>query len=389
MKRNNYWKILFAMAGGIIGLNVLGLIPGFCDFYADYIYIYINAFFGMLTSWCPFALGEIIMYLGAAAVVVQIVTWVLLAFLHERKGYVHFMRIYSKALLMTACVFLLLYTTNWFIPFKASVLQVSENERTSFTLEEVAFVRNMAVNELNRIVEEVERDEAGNLVFNYTEEDIKSAMKAMQGQYKRLAGFYPNSKENLCSPFLEWMGIGGYNYVYTMEPSYNKFVTSLYKPVLLAHELAHNKGYYKENEGEFLSCIALINSDNLLLQYSGYSEILAYIQDDFADALYDSLFDSDKPFTKEDMEILKAAYDQYPQLSKQFYIDYEYAQNQVDKLYEESVSPVLEETFSEVSAEVADVGWEIQGDILKENTYSGLSLMLLRYFVTSHSYANH
>ena len=89
------------------------------------------------------------------------------------------------------------------------------------------------------------------------------------------------------------------------------------------------------------------------------------------------------------MEILKAAYDQYPQLSKQFYIDYEYAQNQVDKLYEESVSPVLEETFSEVSAEVADVGWEIQGDILKENTYSGLSLMLLRYFVTSHSYANH
>lgn len=380
MKQNNYWKILFILVGVIIGLNVLGVSTGFCDFYADYVYVFINAFFGMLTSRCPFAVGEIIMYLGAAAVLIQIVLGLLLVFLRKKKGYVNFVKKYAKAMLMTACVFLLLYTTNWFIPFRASVLKVSDNERTSFTLEEVAFVRNIAVNELNRIIEEVERDENGNLVFNYTEEEIKSAMKAMKGQYKRLAGFYPNAKENLCSPFLEWMGIGGYNYVYTMEPSYNKFVTSLYKPVLLAHELAHNKGYYKENEGEFLSCIALINSDNLLLQYSGYSEILAYIQDDFVDALYDSLFEGDKPFTKEDMEILKAAYNQYPRLSKQFYIDYEYAQNQVDELYEESVSPVLEETFSGVSAEVAEVGWEVQGDILKENTYSGLTLMLLRWF---------
>mgnify|MGYP003299411965 CR=1 FL=1 len=49
--------------------------------------------------------------------------------------------------------------------------------------------------------------------------------------------------------------------------------------------------------------------------------------------------------------------------------------------YENDVNPAVEETFKEASGEIAGSGWEIQADILQENIYSGLNLMLLQYYV--------
>ena len=40
-----------------------------------------------------------------------------------------------------------------------------------------------------------------------------------------------------------------------------------------------------------------------------------------------------------------------------------------------------EASFQGVSGEIADKGWEMQGEVLGENTYSGITLMLLQYYV--------
>ena len=49
--------------------------------------------------------------------------------------------------------------------------------------------------------------------------------------------------------------------------------------------------------------------------------------------------------------------------------------------YEENVDKEKEANFQGVSGEIADKGWEMQGEVLGENTYSGITLMLLQYYV--------
>ena len=52
-----------------------------------------------------------------------------------------------------------------------------------------------------------------------------------------------------------------------------------------------------------------------------------------------------------------------------------------EEIYEEDSHPIDEmPAVNEVIEETADVGWETQGEILQENTYDGVTLLLLQYF---------
>ena len=52
-----------------------------------------------------------------------------------------------------------------------------------------------------------------------------------------------------------------------------------------------------------------------------------------------------------------------------------------EEIYDEDSHPIDEmPAVNEVIEETADVGWETQGEILQENTYDGVTLLLLQYF---------
>ena len=379
-KRSSYWKVVITLISIMILLNLIAFSKDFCDFYADRVYPVINMVIGTLTSWIPFAMGEMIMYIGALMLIALPVVAGLLLFLRKRKGYRNFATKYMKTVLMTGVVFLLLYTTNWFIPFRCHIVKVSDNTRTEYTAEEVAILRRNIVNHLNELADQVPRNEEGHLIYDYTQEDIFMAMRDAGDRFPRLKGHYSYAKPAMCSDFLDWMGIGGYNYIYTMEPTYNRYCDPLYLPVLIAHELSHHKGYYRENEAEFLSAIALAECDNPVLKYSAYREMYYYIDADYIDAVYSSLYPQNYELTEEDLGRLAEVLRKEPQLSQLVLADFQYAYEEGVASYEENANKFLEENFKGISEEVAETGWEIQGEVLKENSYDGITLLLLQYY---------
>lgn len=382
MKRlTKYWIIVFFITAITIVLNLCAFSRSFCNFYNDHVYGIINAVVGTLTSWCPFAMGEIIMYVGGLSVILLVLFAVLLLFLRKKKGFVRFTAKYAKGVLLAGVFFLLIYTVNWFICFRSDVVRVSDNQRTTFSFDEIAYVYGMAVENLNELSQKVERDENGSVVYDYTDEDIIEAMRGISDEFGRFAGHYSKPKMALCSPFLEWMNIGGYNYIYTMEPTYNKYLAPHYFPILLAHEYAHHKGYYKENEGKFFSDLAMVSSDNCLFQYCGYYDIYANLSYDFETAVLERFVAINGELTKENLEDYLAFRAEYPMVSKQVSDDITESYKIADALYESEVPQKLEESFSEASGEISSKGWAIQGEILQENSYDGVVLMLLQYYV--------
>ncbi|MCR4896608.1 MAG: DUF3810 domain-containing protein [Lachnospiraceae bacterium] len=354
----------------IVILNLLACIRPFCDAYKRSVYPLISDVLGRINARIPFALGEILMYLGAAAVLLLAVLAVMLLFLRKREGFRKWAIAYCKGFLIAAQILLLIYTLNWVIPFRASILTVPGATERGYTLEEVGAVRDHIVTELNSCALEVSRDESGNVIYDRSAMDraVFSAMRSLSEGYPSLSGYYPPMKDALCSDFLEWMNIGGYTYPYTMEVTWNRYCHDLYYPFLLAHESSHHQGYYQENEANYLAFLSLIGSEDPLLRYAGYNEIYYYIEN----AFYETAGLFMPP------EEVRAYLLERPAVSDLVKADRAYARAVSRERYDADSHPA--QSLSGSAAKAADVGWSVQGDVLQENSYDGVVKMVLQYY---------
>ena len=331
------------------------------------------------------------------------------------KKFRHCVAVYMKVILATLVVTALIYTLNWFIPFRGSGAQVvadmnveataennagandnispeatagestKANENVSgdngvdtsdereYTTEDLFTLRAILINNINSLAEQVDRDENG--YIKQDEDMYEEVVKAMEGLsdiYPILDGYYPNVKLAYCSDILDFMGIGGYTYPYTMEVTINKYTTYMDYGPLVAHEMAHHKGFYTERDANFISFLAGTNSDSRLLAYSSYRYILSYVTDECYTAA-NEMYNKDPEGT---LEFLN----KQPELSDRVKLDDQHNIEEYQKNYEANVNKALEENVSQAAESVADVGWDTQADLLEEKNYDGVVLMLLKYY---------
>ena len=396
-KKSKYWRIAAAVFLITVILALLSFITPFCDWYANNAYIYLCDGLTYLTAYLPFCLGEMMMYLGIAMVIFSVIFVILLIFLRKKPKYRRFCGGYFKTFLMMLLCVLFLYMPMWLIPFRSSVMGEGETgKRTEFTYDEIYALLEYSVNGLNQAAEEIKIAEDGKVLFPTTEETqslINEALVNISEEFPRMNGFYPTVKPALCSDILERMWIGGYTYPFTMEATHNKYTSPTYQPILDAHELTHHKGYYKENEAEFLSQLALIKSDNPLLRFSAFDQMYGFVWDEYDEtttAIVEDLIAkgelerpdlNDVESVKNYIDKLNQIFKPEPQPSERVYQIADAGYVIAQEIYEEDSHPIDEmPAVNEVIEETADVGWETQGEILQENTYDGVTLLLLQYF---------
>ena len=75
-------------------------------------------------------------------------------------------------------------------------------------------------------------------------------------------------KSSLFKPIMSYSGILGYYNPFTAEAQYNSALPSTYIPFTLSHESAHQLGYAREQEANFIGFLIGENSTNLDLKYS-------------------------------------------------------------------------------------------------------------------------
>lgn len=410
-----YTKTILMIITITLIINLVAFSRSFCDFYTKHIYHHIANVISQVTDILPFNLGEIMMYLVMIMAVIMIVALVALlivlsvrrlAAVYNRKSiglfykkFRHCVAVYMKVILATLVVTALIYTLNWFIPFRGSGAQVvadmnveatagestKANENMSgdngvdtsdereYTTEDLFSLRAILINNINSLAEQVDRDENG--YIKQDEDMYEEVVKAMEGLsdiYPILDGYYPKVKLAYCSDILDFMGIGGYTYPYTMEVTVNKYTTYMDYGPLVAHEMAHHKGFYTERDANFISFLAGINSDSKLLAYSSYRYILSYVTDECYTAA-NEMYNKDPEGT---LEFLN----KQPELSARVKLDDQHNIEEYQENYEANVNKALEENVSQAAGSVADVGWDTQADLLEEKNYGGVILMLLKYY---------
>jgi hypothetical protein len=161
-----------------------------------------------------------------------------------------------------------------------------ESKGETYSLEELVAVRNIVVEECERLSLLMEREEDGTIWYN---KDIEAqailCMQELGQKYERLQGFYPRPKPLVSSDFFSQQYMCGYYFPFSLEANYNDVMYLMNKPATMCHELAHLRGYIFEDEANFISFLACIQSEDLVFQYSGYLSVLYYLDNDFYDAV--------------------------------------------------------------------------------------------------------
>jgi len=300
--------VYLSVAGLVAILNVIAWCSTtFCDVYIKYLFpVWVNTY-GRFMGIFPFSVGELLLAAGVICVflfVVFIFICIMLGVYPLLKGGEYTPRKIVNGLWKLSkgyfCFFAwvllgvgVIMTLNCTILYHASTFseQYYGEEDGEYTLEELISVRNMVVERCNALSEEMERDADGDILYNGDiKEEAIVAMQKLGKQYDQLDGYYPRPKPLGASDFFSQQYIGGYYFPFSMEANYNDVMYITNYPATFCHELAHLRGYIYEDEANFISFLACIQSEDKFFQYSGYLSVLYYLDNDFYDAVGDEKY---------------------------------------------------------------------------------------------------
>lgn len=382
----NKKKLYMSITILLIGFNVLAWNSStFCDAYIAYVFpLWVNTY-GRITGLFPFSVGEWLIVAGILLVLLALLSVpvaIVTVALHKEKWKCllrHFYSFFAWTLLAVGVVM----TLNCFILYHASTFSEKYFREISSddTVQELLWVRNHVVEQCNRLSGEVERYEDGSVKYVesdsadggvITMEDMaRQTMQKLGQTYPQLDGWYPRPKAMLFSDFMCQQYMQGYYFPFSMEANYNDVMNVMKKPATMCHELSHLRGYIYEDEANFISFLACIQSEDIYFRYSGYLSVLNYLEND----LYKFYCEDYEGFLEAVQESELISVDEMVAEDNIFVSDEEW-----ERINEKAI--VDTETVDEISDAFVDSTLRINGVSDGMVSYSRVVELLIQYYST-------
>ncbi len=256
--------------------------------YAKHIYKWLSQIISLITGIVPFSIAEILMIAIPIAVLILLIRFMAKVFLNKEgrseriiKGILNLFCVLSVALFL----FTILGGINY---YRYSFSEYSNLEIQDSSVEELYALTQSLTDTANALRAQIpETDESGVFQLSMTQNELeKMAVKAYQvtaEDYPILSGYYGVPKPVLLSKQMSQTEIEGIFIPYTMEANVNIDIPDYNIPAAMLHEMAHQRGFMREDEANYIAYIVGMESDHVEFQYS--STMLALVT--AGNALYD------------------------------------------------------------------------------------------------------
>ncbi len=264
------------------------------NIFATGIYRVLSQGMALLTGWLPFSLMELVIIVGPITVLVLILRQIIRVV--REKRFLLIMTMLQNLLCLVAVVF-----------FGYVLLCGVNYHRYSVAVHFGLAVENSSIEELEGLLAELAdratelraqlttEDERGVYILPYSKRELgkeaKKAYEALAEEYPVFGGLYPAPKHVFFSHLMSYTEITGVFTPWTMEANVNIDISPYSIGSTMCHELAHMRGFMREDEANYISYRVCMASDSKDLQYSG--TMLALIHT--GNALYRQ--NADKYFT--------------------------------------------------------------------------------------------
>ncbi|HVI40536.1 MAG TPA: DUF3810 domain-containing protein [Anaerovoracaceae bacterium] len=251
---------------------------GFAQWYAVHLYpVFPNTIGRIFSAWnfSFFEAGILLSLLLAGFLIFKIV-WLLFSRSTFGKTY---LSTCLRILICTMSGLVLIYSLTCSINYQrdgiGTVLNLPQEDVSTEKLEKLSL---LLVKDLTALTDDPEWDYSILTADDeaYIETEAVNTMKQLGKKEPSLAGYYPKPKPVYFSESLSSLGIEGIFSPFTMEANYNNAMTSFLIPYTICHELAHLKGYMKEDDAGFIAYLSCRNSPSKVFQYSGIFHALIF-----------------------------------------------------------------------------------------------------------------
>lgn len=366
-KRHRQLTVIFFLIIICTALNYISFKSHrFCDLYQKYVFPLWGQTYGRLTSLIPFSFGELLIAIAVFGLPLALILMIILLITKKGKRG----KITKVFGLFFAWVITFVYVTetlNCFVLYHTSSFEeVNGIETSQHTDDELEGLLFRIIQQANDLSVQVERDENG--IFIPTDdkcEESRKAVEALEDEFECFGGYYIKPKGIYCSFFMSQMDLTGIYFPFSLEANYNTDIYAAKQPATICHELAHTKGFMREEEANFIAFVACDRSDSIDLRYSGYLMALSYVRN--------------KVFEYAD-EGKKIAIDS--SIAQEVWIDIE-ENNRYWKEVEEAEDTVFDsKKVSEVSDKAMETSLHLNGVEDGKKSYGRMVDLMLNYYST-------
>lgn len=252
-------------------------------YYSTGVYPYISSFLKYLFGWLPFSIGDLFYLFVIAWLLVKIVKGVKKLFQKKISAAGFGSKWYPVT--VTVLLVYIFFNLLWGINYNRQGI----TSQLGIRIEKYSTSELITVDSI--LLEKVNESKAS-LIRNHTNYQESSAtFAAATRAYAVIAGRYPflaYQPSSIKNSFWGWagnyIGFTGYYNPFSGEAQLNNTVPKFLQPYTSCHEIAHQLGYAKENEANFVGYLAAAASNDSLLHYSVYLDLFLYTQRNLFDA---------------------------------------------------------------------------------------------------------
>src|SRR5262247_3742888 len=272
--RSSYWKGTVWLLISLGAQTAASLMSEEVEyFYSRSIFYYTTRSLSAINKFVPsVSLGEIFFAL--------IVTWFSLWSLwHLRRSWRRETRLYNVVkvfflqILWAMCILVPIFLAFWGLNYQrlplAETLGLDRTPTRAGELETIGLRIVSGVNtnyDLARGSAERPTPPARDAIYKVVEQAFQN--ETLLGDASR--GTFSDPKPLALSRLASWAGVSGFYIPFTGEVTFNQNVPAFDLPWVIAHHKAHQRGYAREDEANFIGYVVCVNSTDPYVRYSGY-----------------------------------------------------------------------------------------------------------------------
>jgi len=269
-------NLLITIFGLIVFIKVFSFNKNWVeDFYALKFYPFFSKILRILFGWIPFSFGDILYFLAACWLLWKIIKNVRLLF--KRKLSLSGI---SKKCIQLIIIFALVYIVFnifWGINYnrKGIAYQLQLND-LRYDTSDLLMLQDLLLQKVNAAKLSAMRENVNYPSKNDLFKRARNCYDEAESEYPFLQYKYSSVKSSFYGWLGDYLGFTGYYDPFTGEAQVNNTVPAFLLPYIATHEMAHQLGYAKENEANFVGYLTAVNSDDTLFHYSVYFDLFLY-----------------------------------------------------------------------------------------------------------------
>ncbi len=249
-------------------------------YYSRTVYRYLSQIISSITGVFPFSVAEVLII----AVLLLITAGVIYSILKLVRSPAERLKLVIKQLSIAAVAVSVVYFSfimTWGLNYhRVSIASIANLDVRPASVEELESLCRYLIDRANGLRELVEEDRDGVMICPGGAGDILE--RAYKGYelasevYPELGGKYGRPKGVMLSGIMSYQGIGGIYFPFTGEANVNVSGPHFMIPFTASHEMAHQRGFAREDEANYIGYLTSIMHPDYDFRYSGTMAALQY-----------------------------------------------------------------------------------------------------------------